>query len=173
MANTTHERTHEGRAFADALAGKTCAPCKGGVAPLAPEAAAALARQLPDWELADRARVIARRFSFRNFGEALRFVARVGELAQAEGHHPDIRFGWGYARVSLQTKKIKGLHENDFIVAAKIDRLLASREDALDAALAMTFPASDPIAVGRPTSTEPPARPARKGKPGRRTKIAS
>ena len=56
-------------------------------------------------------------------GEALRFVTQVGELAEAESHHPDISFGWGHAEVSLQTKKIKGLHENDFIMAAKIDRL--------------------------------------------------
>jgi 4a-hydroxytetrahydrobiopterin dehydratase len=62
-------------------------------------------------------------FRFKNFGEALYFVRQVGELAEAEGHHPDISFGWGYAKVSLQTKKIKGLHENDFILAAKIDRL--------------------------------------------------
>ena len=66
---------------------------------------------------------IERKFKFRNFGEALRFVTQVGELAEAEGHHPDISFGWGHAEVSLETKKIKGLHENDFIMAAKIDRL--------------------------------------------------
>jgi 4a-hydroxytetrahydrobiopterin dehydratase len=51
-------------------------------------------------------------------------VQRVGELAETEGHHPDISFGWGYATVSLSTKKIKGLHENDFIMASKIDRML-------------------------------------------------
>jgi 4a-hydroxytetrahydrobiopterin dehydratase len=51
------------------------------------------------------------------------FVGEVGELAEAEGHHPDISFGWGYTTVSLHTKKIKGLHENDFIMASKIDRI--------------------------------------------------
>lgn len=56
-------------------------------------------------------------------GQLQRFVRQVGELAEAEGHHPDISFGWGYATMSLQTKKIKGLHENDFILAAKVDRL--------------------------------------------------
>jgi 4a-hydroxytetrahydrobiopterin dehydratase len=55
---------------------------------------------------------------------ALAFVQKVGELAEAEGHHPDISLRWGYAKVSLQTKKIKGLHENDFIMAAKIDQLV-------------------------------------------------
>jgi len=54
------------------------------------------------------------------------FVARAAELAEAEGHHPDISFGWGYATVSLQTKKIKGLHENDFIMATKLDRIAAA-----------------------------------------------
>lgn len=73
-------------------------------------------------ELGDTRR-IERTFRFRNFGEALRFVRQVGELAEAEGHHPDMSFGWGYATVSLQTKKINGLHENDFILAAKVDRL--------------------------------------------------
>ena len=62
-------------------------------------------------------------FRFRNFQEALGFVRNVGDLAEAEGHHPDISFGWGYTTVSLRTKKIKGLHENDFIMAVKIDRL--------------------------------------------------
>ena len=60
----------------------------------------------------------------RILAEALSFVQKLGELAEAEGHHPDICFGWGYAKVALQTKKIKGLHENDFIMAAKIDRLV-------------------------------------------------
>jgi pterin-4a-carbinolamine dehydratase len=64
-----------------------------------------------------------RHFRFRNFREALTFVREVGELAETEGHHPDISLGWGNATVSLQTKNIKGLHENDFIMATKIDRI--------------------------------------------------
>ncbi len=64
-----------------------------------------------------------RTFKFKNFAEAFAFVSRAAELAEAEGHHPDISFGWGYATVSLHTKKIKGLHENDFIMAAKLDRV--------------------------------------------------
>ena len=65
---------------------------------------------------------IERTFRFRNFQEALNVVRDVGDLAETEGHHPDISFGWGYATISLRTKKIKGLHENDFIMASKIDR---------------------------------------------------
>jgi 4a-hydroxytetrahydrobiopterin dehydratase len=59
-------------------------------------------------------------------------AAELGELAETEGHHPDISFGWGYATVSLSTKKIKGLHENDFIMASKIDRLLDRPDGPLD-----------------------------------------
>ena len=66
-----------------------------------------------------------RSFRFSNFREALTFVQEVGELAEAESHHPNISFGWGNATVSLQTKKIKGLHQNDFIMATKIDRIFA------------------------------------------------
>jgi 4a-hydroxytetrahydrobiopterin dehydratase len=76
----------------------------------------------------DNAHRIEKTFRFGNFREALVLVQKVGELAEAEGHHPEISFGWGYATASLRTKKIKGLHENDFIMAAKIDRL-APRAD--------------------------------------------
>jgi 4a-hydroxytetrahydrobiopterin dehydratase len=72
----------------------------------------------------DEDRRIERTFKFKNFAEAFAFTKRAGDLAEAEGHHPDISFGWGYATVSLQTKKIKGLHENDFIMAAKLDELV-------------------------------------------------
>ena len=107
----------------DTLTEKTCTPCKGGIPPLTAQEAERFHGQVPQWELRDDAKRIERKFKFRNFGEALEFVQQVGELAEAEAHHPDISFGWGYATVSLQTKKIKGLHENDFILAAKIDRL--------------------------------------------------
>jgi 4a-hydroxytetrahydrobiopterin dehydratase len=105
------------------LAGKTCTPCRGGVPPLTRQAAEALLTQTREWSLLDDAHRIERTFRLRNFREALAFVQQVGELAETEGHHPDISFGWGYATVSLRTKKIKGLHENDFIMAAKIDQL--------------------------------------------------
>ena len=105
------------------LAEKSCTPCRGGVPPLTESQAAAYHSQAPDWTLAGEAKRIERTYRFRNFGEAFRFVERAAALAEAEGHHPDIAFGWGYATVSLQTKKIKGLHENDFIIAAKLDRV--------------------------------------------------
>ena len=100
----------------ESLAEKTCTPCRGGVPPLPRDEALRFQAQAPDWELRDDARRIERTFRFRNFREALAFVQQVGELAESEGHHPDISFGWGHATVSLSTKKIKGLHENDFIM---------------------------------------------------------
>jgi 4a-hydroxytetrahydrobiopterin dehydratase len=110
--------------MAEALAGKTCTPCRGGV-PLTREQADIFHAQTPAWKLSEDAHHIERSFRFRNFREALTFVQEIGELAEAEGHHPSISFGWGHATVSLQTKKINGLHENDFIMATKIDRMFA------------------------------------------------
>jgi 4a-hydroxytetrahydrobiopterin dehydratase len=106
-----------------ALAEKTCTPCRGGIPPLTPEEAESFCTQAPEWKLLDDATRIERTYRFVNFREAFAFVAKAAELAETEGHHPDISFGWGYATVSLRTKKIKGLHENDFIMAAKLDRM--------------------------------------------------
>jgi 4a-hydroxytetrahydrobiopterin dehydratase len=109
--------------MAASLADKTCIPCRGGVPPLEASAARELLSQAPSWALMDDARRIERTFRFPNFQQAMDFVVKIGGLAEAEGHHPDIHFGWGYATVSMHTHKIKGLHENDFIMAAKINRL--------------------------------------------------
>lgn len=105
------------------LAEKTCTPCRGGVPPLTPAEAEGYHLQAPDWSVMDGATRIERRFRFKDFLEAFAFVSRAAALAETEAHHPDISFGWGYAVVSLRTKKIKGLHENDFIMAAKLDRI--------------------------------------------------
>ena len=111
----------------ETLAQKACTPCRGGIPPLPPEEVARYAGQFQDWAVKDDARRIERTCRFGNFREALASVEQVGALAEAEGHHPDVCFGWGYATISLQTKKIKGLHENDFILAAKVDQLAAAR----------------------------------------------
>jgi 4a-hydroxytetrahydrobiopterin dehydratase len=79
--------------------------------------------QVPEWRLLDEGRRIERTWRFKDFAEAYGLVRKAAELAEAEGHHPDITFGWGYCTVSLYTHKIRGLHENDFIMAAKLDRL--------------------------------------------------
>lgn len=109
--------------MSEALAQKVCTPCQGGIPPLDRETAQRYLAQTPGWTLAEDATRIERKYSFRDFRDALAFVDRVGALAESEGHHPDIAFGWGYATIVLYTHKIKGLHENDFILAAKIDAL--------------------------------------------------
>jgi 4a-hydroxytetrahydrobiopterin dehydratase len=113
----------EAKDMTETLAEKKCTPCRGGIPPLTHEEAERFQSQTPNWELRDDAHRIERTFRFRNFQEALGFVRNVGDLAETEGHHPDISFGWGYATISLRTKKIKGLHENDFIMASKLDRM--------------------------------------------------
>lgn len=109
--------------MSDDLLSKTCTPCRGRVPPLTRDEAERYLKQAPGWALGDEERRIERSFSFKNFKEAMDFVAKVGNLAEIEGHHPDISFGWGWAKVSWQTKKISGLHENDFIMAAKTGEL--------------------------------------------------
>jgi 4a-hydroxytetrahydrobiopterin dehydratase len=116
--------------MAIALAEKSCTPCRGGIPPLTPEQAEGLHAHAPEWALLDEAKRIARTYRFKNFGEAFGFVERAASLAETEGHHPEISFGWGFATVSLHTKKIKGLHENDFIMAAKLDRIATEKAAA-------------------------------------------
>jgi 4a-hydroxytetrahydrobiopterin dehydratase len=128
MGHAGHAPASKGEPIMDDnLTAKVCTPCQGGIPPLGRDEAEMFRRQTPQWDLTDGGTWIRRSFKFGNFAEALDFVNRVGALAETEGHHPDIAFGWGYADVSLQTHKIKGLHENDFIMAAKIDRLAAAK----------------------------------------------
>ena len=105
------------------LASKTCVPCRGGTPPLKGEELDDLRRQVPEWEVVEEHH-LRRRFRFKNFREALDFVNRVGELAEEQGHHPDMSFGWGYAEITVFTHKIDGLTESDFIFAAKTNTLL-------------------------------------------------
>ena len=71
----------------------------------------------------DKSFYLIKEFTFKNFIESQSFVNKVGEIAETEGHHPDIWFGWGYAKIKIFTHAIKGLHESDFILAAKIDKI--------------------------------------------------
>jgi 4a-hydroxytetrahydrobiopterin dehydratase len=105
------------------LADRRCVPCKGGIPPMPRPQAERYLAETPLWRLDEAATHITRRFEFKDFAAALAFADRVGALAEAEAHHPDIAFGWGYAEIVFYTHKIKGLHENDFIMAAKIDAL--------------------------------------------------
>lgn len=104
---------------------KTCMPCQGDVSPLPLAEAEILLAQTTGWRLLENGSRLERRFSFKTFATALAFVNRVSDLAEAEGHHPDIAFGWGYASILFYTHKIGGLHENDFIMAAKVNDLYA------------------------------------------------
>ncbi len=105
------------------LAEKECVPCKGGVAPLKGNDLSGLSRQLkPGWQTV-REHHLEKEYKFKDFREALDFTNRVGELAEAQGHHPDIYLAWGKVRITLWTHKIDGLTESDFIMAAKIDEL--------------------------------------------------
>ena len=106
------------------LSDKRCVPCRGGIPAMAAEEAEGVIAQVPGWTLEEEAKGIRREFRFRNFAEAMRFARQVGEIAEAEGHHPDLSVGWGYCTVRFRTHSIRGLHENDFIMAAKVNRLL-------------------------------------------------
>ena len=106
------------------LAAKHCVPCRGGVPPLKGEDLERLAAQVPDWTVAND-HDITRTFRFPDFKSALDFVNRIGAIAEAEGHHPDITLAWGRVDVLTYTHKIDGLTESDFILAAKIDQALS------------------------------------------------
>lgn len=103
------------------LSKEKCVPCKTGEGKLLPVEIDLLIKETPKWQVENDK--LARKFKFKNFKEALEFVNKVGALAEAEGHHPDISFGWGYATITLSTHAIKGLSRNDFIVAKKIGEM--------------------------------------------------
>jgi 4a-hydroxytetrahydrobiopterin dehydratase len=108
------------------LATKACVPCRGGVPPLSPAAQAPLLTALGHgWRVVD-GHHLEKEYRFRNFREALAFTNRVGELAEEQGHHPDIHLAWGKVRVTVWTHKIDGLTESDFVFAAKTESLAQS-----------------------------------------------
>jgi 4a-hydroxytetrahydrobiopterin dehydratase len=101
-----------------------CKPCHSGMLPLTYEEAKILQMEIPEWAL--EINIIEREFQFKDFKEAMRFVNRMAEIAEEEGHHPDIHIYYNKVRVELSTHKIKGLSQNDFILAAKIDELVGA-----------------------------------------------
>ena len=106
------------------LAKKHCEPCEGGSPPLKGEALQELYGQLGNgWTLTDEHH-LEKEFRFKDFREALGFVNRLGEVAEQEGHHPDIFLAWGKVKVTLWTHSVGGLSENDFILAAKAEEVL-------------------------------------------------
>jgi 4a-hydroxytetrahydrobiopterin dehydratase len=109
----------------DDLIRGSCVPCRGGVPTLTEQEIAALMPQVPEWHVAevDGVKRLQREFRFENFRSALDFAVQVGELAEREQHHPDLHVAWGRVRVETWTHKIRGLHHNDFVLAAKTDAL--------------------------------------------------
>jgi 4a-hydroxytetrahydrobiopterin dehydratase len=105
------------------LANKRCVPCEKGAEPLKGEELDKRRKELDaDWQVVDEHH-LEREFKFGDFRQALDFVNEVGEIAEEQGHHPDLYLGYGKVKVQLWTHKIDGLHDNDFILAAKIDAL--------------------------------------------------
>jgi 4a-hydroxytetrahydrobiopterin dehydratase len=104
------------------LSSKTCVPCRGGVPALKGDELGKLHKQIPAWEVVNEHH-LHRSYSFPDFRTALEFVNRVGELAEQQGHHPDIMLSWGKVEITIWTHKIDGLTESDLIMAAKIEQL--------------------------------------------------
>jgi 4a-hydroxytetrahydrobiopterin dehydratase len=109
----------------DTLVHMKCVPCRGGEPTVTEGEMAELHPQVSDWQIVERDQIkrLERAFKFKNFVEALQFTNRVGELAEEQGHHPALLTEWGRVTVTWWTHKIKGLHRNDFIMAAKTDEL--------------------------------------------------
>lgn len=106
------------------LAKNECAPCKGGISPLKGSDLKSLLKKLGgSWQLIDEHH-LEKEYKFENFRQALGFTNKVGELAENQGHHPDILLAWGKTKLTIWTHKVDGLTESDFILAAKADQLL-------------------------------------------------
>ena len=107
------------------LLNKKCVPCEGGVIPFDISEIHKYQKKVDGWDVIKNDKNIyflEKKFNFKNFLESQKFVNLVGKISEDEGHHPDITFGWGYAKVNITTHAIEGLSENDFILAAKIDK---------------------------------------------------
>tara|TARA_B100000900_G_scaffold227890_1_gene193484 strand:+ start:2362 stop:2706 length:345 start_codon:yes stop_codon:yes gene_type:complete len=105
---------------------KKCVPCEGGVIPFDISDIHKYQKKIDGWDVVKNKEemfFLEKNFNFTNFLESQKFVNTVGQISEKEGHHPDITFGWGYAKVEISTHAIKGLSENDFILAAKIDQI--------------------------------------------------
>ena len=109
------------------LANKKCIPCQGGIPKFDTTEIHKYLKMVDGWEVKeDESKIfyLIKKFKFKNFLESQNFVNKVGQIAEQEGHHPDIWFGWGYAKIKIFTHAIKGLHESDFILAAKVYKIV-------------------------------------------------
>ena len=105
---------------------KKCKACEGGVSPFDISEIHKYQKKVDGWDVVknkENIYFLEKKFDFKNFLESQEFINLVGKISEEEGHHPDILFGWGYAKVSITTHAISGLSENDFILAAKIDKV--------------------------------------------------
>jgi len=112
--------------MANDLLNKKCIPCEGGAIPFDVSEIHKYQKKVDGWDIfedKDKVFFLEKKFVFKNFLESQDFVNKVGKVSEQEGHHPDINFGWGYAKINITTHAIKGLSENDFILAAKIDQI--------------------------------------------------
>ncbi len=108
------------------LSEKKCIPCEGNIPPFKTEEIHKYLKKVDGWDVKEDGldgHYLTKQYKFENFVESQNFVNKVGQIAEIEGHHPDIFFGWGYARIKIFTHAIKGLAESDFILAAKIDKI--------------------------------------------------
>ena len=109
------------------LINKKCVPCEGGVSPLDLSEIHKFQKMVAGWDVKPNEKKIyflEKVFKYKNFLDSQKFVNEVGKISENEGHHPDILFGWGYAKIRITTHAIEGLSENDFILAAKIDKIV-------------------------------------------------
>jgi 4a-hydroxytetrahydrobiopterin dehydratase len=107
---------------------KKCVPCEGGILPFDISEIHKYQKKVDGWDVrSDQRKVyfLEKIFKFKNFINSQNFIIKVGEISEKENHHPDISFGWGYAKIIITTHAIKGLSENDFIIAAKIDQIIS------------------------------------------------
>ena len=107
------------------LLNKKCIPCEGGAVPFDVSEIHKYQKKVDGWQIIKNDKniyFIEKNFNFKNFLESQKFVNEVSKISEEEGHHPDILFGWGYAKITITTHAIEGLSENDFILAAKIDK---------------------------------------------------
>ena len=105
------------------LKNQKCQACSGNTPKFDEKQISDNLSKLNSWSVNDEQKMIYKKFNFKTFKQALNFTNKVGEIADLEGHHPDISLGWGYSLVMLHTHAIKGLSINDFIIAAKIDEI--------------------------------------------------
>lgn len=108
------------------LLNKKCIPCEGGILPFDISQIHKYQKKVDGWDVIKNKKSIyflEKNFEFQNFLDSQNFVNKVGQISEKENHHPDISFGWGYAKISITTHAIEGLSENDFILAAKIDQI--------------------------------------------------